>query len=187
MTQARQPLYTIGHSTRPLEACLELLRREGIGALVDVRRFPGSRRHPQFASAALAAELGSAGIEYRHAHSLGGRRTPNPMSANVGWRNASFRAYADHIATPEFQDALDELIEVGQRIPTTVMCAEAVPWRCHRNLIADALVARGYEVRHILDAATTVHKLTSFGRIRAGAVEYPGEQGDDLFSTVGAG
>src|SRR5688500_6609872 len=162
MDEGASPIYTIGHSTRTLEAFLGLLAREDIRFLFDVRRFPGSRRHPQFASAALAAELRAAGIEYRHMPSLGGRRDADPLSRHVGWRNASFRGYADHMATAEFQAALDEVIEVGERIPATVMCAEAVPWRCHRNLIADALVARGREVRHILDAVTKPHTLTSF-------------------------
>ena len=179
------PVYTIGHSTRTLDAFLGLLHREDIRHLADVRRFPGSRRHPHFASAALAVELRAAGVEYRHMPSLGGRRDPAPLSRNLGWRNASFRGYADHMATPEFQDALDELIAVAERVPTTVMCAEAVPWRCHRNLIADALIARGHEVRHILDAGTTIHTLTRFGRIRNHLVEYPGEEGDDLFSAAG--
>ena len=178
------PIYTIGHSTRTLDAFLDLLRREGIRYLADVRRFPGSRRHPHFASAALAAELRRAGVEYCHMPSLGGRRAAHPMSRNLGWRNASFRGYADYMPTPEFQDALDELVAASQRTPTTVMCAEAVPWRCHRNLIADALVARGFDVRHILDASTTTHTLTSFARIHEGRVEYPGGEGDDLFSAV---
>ena len=185
MTDPRSPVYTIGHSTRPLDVFVDLLRREDIRFLVDVRRFPGSRRHPQFASAALADSLRSVGIEYRHMPSLGGRRDADPKSRNLGWRNASFRGYADHMSTPEFQHALEEMISIAQRAPTAVMCAEAVPWRCHRNLIADALFARGHEVRHILDAATKVHTLTSFGRVRDGRVEYPGGQGEDLFSAVG--
>ena len=184
MSERPSAIYTVGHSTRTLEAFLDLLRREGIRYLADVRRFPGSRRHPHFASAALALELRAAGIEYRHMPSLGGRRDPDPASRNVGWRNASFRGYADHMATAEFQRALDELIEAGNRMATTVMCAEAVPWRCHRNLIADALVAREHEVRHILDAGTTLHTLTRFGRVRNRLVEYPGEEGDDLFSAA---
>jgi uncharacterized protein (DUF488 family) len=185
MSETTATIFTVGHSTRTLEAFLGLLRRENIAFLVDVRRFPGSRRHPHFASAALASELRSAGIEYRHVPSLGGRRDADPMSRNLGWRNASFRGYADHMATPEFQQALDEVVAIASRAPTTVMCAEAVPWRCHRNLIADALVARGHQVRHILDASTTTHVLTSFGRVRNGRVEYPGGEGDDLFTTVG--
>ena len=185
MTGSASPVYTIGHSTRTLEAFLDLLRREGIGHLVDVRRYPASRRFPHFDAAALARELSAAGIDYSHALALGGRRSTRPLSPNVGWRNASFRGYADHMATAEFQVALDDLIEIGQRVPTTVMCAEAVPWRCHRTLIADALAARGIEVRHILDGGTNPHVLTRFGRVRNGLVEYPGEEGDDLFSASG--
>ena len=187
MSEGPPAIYTVGHSTRTLDAFLALLRREGIRYLADVRRFPGSRRHPHFASAALATALRAAEIEYRHLPSLGGRRDPVPGSRNLGWRNASFRGYADHMVTAEFQEALDALIRAAGRWPTTVMCAEAVPWRCHRNLIADALVARRHQVRHILDAATTVHTLTRFGRVRNGRVEYPTEEGDDLFSAVATG
>lgn len=182
MTAGGFPIFTIGHSTRTFDAFLALLRRESIGHLVDVRRFPGSRRHPHFQSAALAAALRGEGIAYTHARALGGRRAASPHSANVGWRNASFRGYADHTATAEFQQALEEVVAIGRDVPSTLMCAEAVPWRCHRTLIADALLARGIEVRHILDGATTRHVLTSFGTIRNGCVEYPGPEGEDLFS-----
>ena len=187
MTPGAAPVFTIGHSTRTLEAFLALLDRERIRHLVDVRRFPGSRRHPHFESSALARALKAAGIEYTHAPSLGGRRKADPMSPNVGWRNASFRGYADHMATGEFRTALDDLIAAAREAPTTIMCAEAVPWRCHRTLIADALLARGLDVRHILDAATNPHTLTSFGRIRDGVVIYPGEEGEDLFSAAAPG
>lgn len=182
MTAGDLPIFTIGHSTRAFDAFLELLRRERIGHLVDVRRFPGSRRHPHFQSAALAAALRGEGIAYTHVQVLGGRRAASPHSTNVGWRNPSFRGYADHTATREFQEALDEVVALGRDVPTTVMCAEAVPWRCHRILIADALLARGIDVRHILDGATTSHVLTSFGTIRNRRVEYPGPEGVDLFS-----
>lgn len=187
MSGCTGPVFTIGHSTRTLDAFLALLQREDIRHLVDVRRFPGSRRHPHFESAALARELVKAGIAYTHAPSLGGRRSPDPMSPNVGWRNASFRGYADHMASDEFQRALDSLVATASDVPATVMCAEAVPWRCHRNLIADALIARGCEVRHILDAATKAHVLTRFGRIRDGMVTYPGQDGEDLFSASVSG
>jgi uncharacterized protein (DUF488 family) len=183
MSDAR-PLYTIGHSTRPFEGFLMLLQREGIEHLVDVRRFPASRRHPHFDGAALAAALRDAGIDYEHAPSLGGRRAARRDSRNLGWSNASFRGYADHTATEEFQDALARVLDVARDRPTTVMCAEAVPWRCHRTLIADAAIARGWMVMHILDAKTQPHVLTSFGVIRHGRVEYPTPQGDDLFSAV---
>ena len=180
-------IHTIGHSTRTLEAFLGLLRREDIRHVVDVRRYPASRRHPHFESVALERALGAAGIAYSHVPSLGGRRNANPMSPNVGWRNASFRGYADHMATFEFEAALDALVVIASRVPTTLMCAEAVPWRCHRTLIADALVARGHDVFHILDAAASPHKLTSFAVIRNGCVEYPGEEGHDLFSAAQSG
>ena len=178
------PVFTIGHSTRTLEAFLALLHREGIAHLVDVRRFPVSRRYPHFDSAPLAASLAAARISYEHAPALGGRRSANPASRNVGWRNASFRGYADHTATAEFQSALDRLLTAADRAPTVVMCAEAVPWRCHRMLIADAALARGRRVRHILDAATTDHVLTRFGIVTGGLVEYPRGQGHDLFSAA---
>ena len=180
------PVFTIGHSTRALDAFLALLDREGIRHLVDVRRFPASRRHPHFDGAALAASLTGHDIAYEHVPALGGRRSANPASRNIGWRNASFRGYADHMATPAFQEALGHLLVGAERVPTVVMCAEAVPWRCHRTLIADAMLARGRRVRHILDASTTDHALTRFGIITNGMVEYPGEQGHDLFSAAGS-
>ena len=180
------PVFTIGHSTRTLEQFIALLEREGIRHLVDVRRFPASRRYPHFESVALKASLASSGISYEHVPAMGGRRKANPASRNVGWRNESFRAYADHMDSPEFQLALDALIDTAARTPTTVMCAEAVPWRCHRTLIADALIARGRRVRHILDAATNDHVLTRFGIIVNGRVHYPDDRGADLFSSIEA-
>jgi uncharacterized protein (DUF488 family) len=181
---AGRPVFTIGHSTRTFDQFLALLHREAIAHLVDVRRFPASRRYPHFDGAALAASLRDSGITYEHAPDLGGRRSARPDSPNVGWRNASFRGYADHMATPAFIAALDRLLAQASEQLTVVMCAEAVPWRCHRTLIADAVLARGRDVRHILDASTTEHRLTSFGIIRNGMVEYPGAQGEDLFSSA---
>jgi uncharacterized protein (DUF488 family) len=150
-----------------------LLEREGVRHLADVRRFPVSRRHPHFDSAALAERLASHRVGYEHVPALGGRRTAAAATANRGWREPGFRGYADHMATEEFQSALEALIERARTTPTVVMCAEAVPWRCHRTLIADALVARGHEVRHILDAMTRLHTLTSFAVVRGGRVTYP--------------
>jgi uncharacterized protein (DUF488 family) len=143
-------VFTVGHSTRPVEELVALLQDAGVQVLFDVRRYPGSRRHPQFSRDTLSATLRDAGIEYRHEPRMGGRRNPVPGSPNAAWRSASFRGYADHTATPEFQDALRELIEAAGTHVATVMCAEAVPWRCHRQLIADALVARGVEVVHLI-------------------------------------
>ena len=166
-------VHTIGHSTRPIEDFLALLQREDIHALVDVRAFPMSRRHPHFNRDPLAAALSAHAISYTHAPALGGRRQLHASSTNTAWRNESFRAYADHMATPEFRQAIDELIASARRVPTTIMCAEAVPWRCHRGLIADALVARRCEVRHVLDAGTQLHSLTAFARVVGDEVTYP--------------
>lgn len=127
-----------------------MLHEAGVERLVDVRRFPGSRRHPQFAREALAAALGESVIAYEHAPELGGRRVPRPGSPHAAWRNAGFRGYADHMETAEFQEALADLERDAAERPTALLCAEAVPWRCHRRLIADALSARGWEVVHLL-------------------------------------
>jgi uncharacterized protein (DUF488 family) len=158
-------VYTAGHSTLALDAFLALLHRHGIAGVADVRRYPASRRHPHFAREALASALGEAGIAYVWLPGLGGRRHVRPDSPHVGWTNPSFRAYADHMETPAFADALTELLDLARQRPTTILCAEAVPWRCHRQLIADALVARGIDVRHIVgQAAPTSHRLTAFAR-----------------------
>ena len=166
-------IWTIGHSTRPLDAFLELLARYRLEAVADVRRFPGSRRYPQYAEAALSAALAKHGISYRWLPALGGRRRPLPDSPNVAWLNASFRGYADHIGSAEFSQGLDDLLELSGRLRTTLMCAEAAWWRCHRALIADALCVRGIEVVHILDAKDTVaHPYTSPARIVQGRLSY---------------
>ena len=182
------PVFTIGHSTRSAEEFLALLQENGIRLLVDVRRFPGSRRHPQFGSAELARTLREAGIEYRHEPDLGGRRHPRPDSPNTAWRSASFRAYADHMDSPEFRAALDRLAEDSARTPAVVMCAEAVPWRCHRNLIADALLARGIPVLDVLGPGKTVpHAINPLAVVLAGGrLVYPAEGGGtgDLFSAA---
>jgi uncharacterized protein (DUF488 family) len=144
------PVFTIGHSTRPIEELLSLLAENGVRGLVDVRRYPGSRRHPQFSRDALAASLASAGLEYVHEPGLGGRRAARPDSPHTAWRVEAFRGYADHMETPEFEAALARLMERSAGETVTILCAEAVPWRCHRRLISDALVARGVPVLHIL-------------------------------------
>jgi len=179
-------IYTIGHSTRDLATFIELLAFHGVTEVVDVRRYPASRRHPQFARDALAASLGAAGIAYHHESDLGGRRGARPDSVHTGWRNASFRGYADHMTTPEFQRALARLREIAAARPTAIMCAESVPWRCHRQLIADALIARGESVGHILDLKRVdSHRLSPHARILAdGSLQYPGGPSDQL-SLVG--
>jgi uncharacterized protein (DUF488 family) len=168
-------VFTIGHSTRTADELVGLLVARDVTLLVDVRRYPGSRRFPRFNGEALAARLEADGIAYRHAPVLGGRRSGLPDSPNTGWRNASFRAYADHLGTPAFRAALDHLLELARGRTVALMCAEAVPWRCHRNLIADALVARGVEVRHITGPSDPDrHALNPMARVAPdGTVTYP--------------
>ena len=141
---------TIGHSTRALAEFLALLEEFEVTTLVDVRRFPGSRRYPHFGGPALAHSLAGAGIGYTHEPDLGGRRDPSPDSVNTAWRVAAFRGYADHMASPEVRAGLERVLALSEAGRPVVMCAEAVPWRCHRQLIADTLVARDVTVRHIL-------------------------------------
>lgn len=170
---AAPTVWTLGHSTRPLPEFLELLGRFRIEALADVRRFPASRRHPQYAASALEAVLTTRGIEYRWLPELGGRRKPRPDSPHTAWRNASFRGYADHMDTTEFGRAFDELLELAQHRRTAIMCAEALWWRCHRALIADALRVRGFEVMHIFDDSSSVaHPFTPAARIVEGRLSY---------------
>jgi uncharacterized protein (DUF488 family) len=167
-------VHTVGHSTRELRDFLSLLRAHGIRRLVDVRRYPGSRRHPHFAREALAPALRDAGVDYVHEPDLGGRRTERPDSPHTAWRNPSFRAYADHMDTPAFAAALERLMALGLEAPTAILCAEAVPWRCHRSLIADALLVRGIPSEDIASATRlTPHKLTAFARVQGTQITYP--------------
>ena len=166
-------IWTIGHSTRTLDEFLGLLADYRIEAIADVRRFPGSRRHPHFASEALAETLPAHGITYQWLPQLGGRRKVQPDSPNTAWRNASFQAYADYIATAAFAEGLAALLKMAAARRTALMCAEAVWWRCHRSLIADVLKLRGIEVIHIIDAShSTLHPYTSPARIVDGALSY---------------
>ena len=165
---------TIGHSTRTLDAFTDLLRAHSVRAVVDVRRFPGSRRLPWFGGAALGRALAELGIAYHHEPDLGGRRRARPDSENGGWRNEAFRGYADHMQSQAFVDALERLTVRATELPTAILCAEAVPWRCHRTLIADALVARGEEVRHILGTgAPRAHEMSPHAQVEAGRLTYP--------------
>jgi uncharacterized protein (DUF488 family) len=168
-------LYTIGHSTLAATELLALLQEPGIETVVDVRTIPRSRHNPQFNQDALARMLGEAGLEYAHRKALGGLRHPRKDSVNLGWRNASFRGYADYMQTEEFARALAELEQMAEARRTAIMCAEAVPWRCHRGLIADALTVRGRPVLHIQSRGTppTLHQLTPFMRTIAGRPVYP--------------
>lgn len=169
------PVFTIGHSTRTIEEFLALLKAHGIERLADVRTIPRSRRNPQFNAEALPESLAQAGITYVPMPELGGLRHPRKDSPNTAWRNESFRGYADYMLTPQFEAGIARLIEIAQSAPTAIMCAEAVPWRCHRSLIADALTARGIPVQHITGVgAAKQHSVTPFARIEGTRVTYPG-------------
>jgi uncharacterized protein (DUF488 family) len=168
-------IYTIGHSTRTLEEFIALLAEHGVARLADIRRYPGSRRYPHFSGESLQQSLPAHGILYTHFDALGGRRQPARDSPNGAWENDQFRGYADHMATPEFQQAVDRLLD--HELPTVVMCAEAVPWRCHRNLLSDELLRRGIEVVHIVGAGPArPHALSKMARIDGERVIYPPEQ-----------
>jgi len=177
LSVAAPTLFTIGHSTRTLEELVALLRGGGVELVVDVRRFPGSRRHPQFGRERLEEGLAATGIGYRHEERLGGRRKPRLDSPNGSWRNEQFRGYADHMGSAEFAAALQELEAIAGGKPTAVLCAEAHPSQCHRNLLADAMAARGWEVVHLLaGGAREVHQLNPRLRIdEGGGLSYPGE------------
>jgi uncharacterized protein (DUF488 family) len=167
-------IYTIGHSTRALDAFLDLLTAHGVRQLADVRTVPRSKRHPHFGAEALARSLAGIDIVYRHFPELGGLRKPRKDSTNNAWRVEGFRGYADYMETPAFEEALDDLMRFAT-VPTVVMCAEALWWRCHRQLIADALLARGVIVGHITSlAAPAAHVMTDFARITGTGVRYPG-------------
>ena len=167
-------IWTIGHSTRTIDEFISFLQTNQIRLLVDVRSLPGSKRYPQFNKEALADSLGKSGIRYEHFPELGGRRRAKPGSTNTGWRNASFRGYADYMETEEFQKGVKRLLDLAAEAgPTAIMCAEAVWWRCHRSLISDYLKARGIEVMHILDAnELEPHPFTSAARIVNGELSY---------------
>lgn len=167
-------VWTIGHSTRSSDEFLALLHEHAIRRLIDIRRYAGSRRYPHFHSDALRKTLVDAGLEYHHLVGLGGRRTTHPGSPNSGWKNAGFRGYADYMGTEPFQDALRELMSHAAASRTAIMCAEAVPWRCHRSLVADALVTHDWQVIHIMGPdQVKLHRLTAFAVTDAGRLVYP--------------
>lgn len=170
-------LWTIGHSTRPWPQFQSMLADAGIARLADVRRFAGSRRNPQFSRDALPPALAAAGIGYSSLPALGGRRKPAPDSPNTAWRVDAFRAYADHLASPEYIEARDALMAAARSERTCVMCAEAVWWRCHRRLIADDFVARGWSVLHLLGPGNVQpHRLNPDAVLVDGVLRYPGAQ-----------
>jgi len=174
---------TIGHSTLPIEVFVAALKDNGCELLVDVRRYPGSRRHPHFGQESLFASLAEAGIQGVWREGLGGRRKARPDSVNTGWRNEAFRGYADYMQMAEFKAEIDWLMEQVARRSVVAMCAEAVPWRCHRSLIADAVLARGAAVDDIFvtpegSSTRKPHALTSFAQTEGGRVWYPAGSGD---------
>ncbi|MGD1155888.1 MAG: DUF488 domain-containing protein [Terriglobia bacterium] len=167
---------TVGHSTRPLETFLELLKAHDVRRLVDVRTVPCSRHNPQFNKESLPESLAAVGIKYVHLPGLGGLRHPRRDSPNTGWRNTGFRGFADYMQTPEFEKNLEELLDLARRQRLAIMCAEAVPWRCHRSLIANALAVRGIQVEHIASATRrNQHALTPWARVEGLRITYPPE------------
>ncbi|MGH9454677.1 MAG: DUF488 family protein [Terriglobia bacterium] len=174
--QRKEPLkvFTIGHSTRPIEKFIELLELHGVKKLVDVRTVPRSRHNPQFNKDTLPDSLRNARIHYVHMPGLGGLRHSRRDSINTGWENASFRGFADYMQEPVFRKNMEALLKRAERSQICIMCAEAVPWRCHRSLIADALTVRGVRVEHITGGRKTlVHSLTSFAKVKGQSITYP--------------
>jgi uncharacterized protein (DUF488 family) len=178
--QARWPegaIFTLGHSTLPIERFTGLLRTYRVERLVDIRTMPRSRHNPQFNDTALAATLQGERLDYVHLPALGGLRHARKDSANTGWRNESFRGYADYMQTAAFREALEALIQMGREKRVAIMCAEAVPWRCHRSLVADALSVRGVAVVEILsESSYRMHPLTPFARVEGTGITYPPAQ-----------
>ncbi|MHA6669442.1 DUF488 domain-containing protein [Homoserinimonas sp. A447] len=172
-------IFTVGHSTHPIDEFVELLKAHGVEQLVDVRTIAKSRHNPQFGEDQLRENLPKNGIAYQRLEALGGLRHTTKDSVNGGWRNTSFRGYADYMQTDAFQAGLAELLALGDKKPTVIMCAEAVPWRCHRSLIGDALVVRGVEVLDIMTAKSAKpHTLRSFAKVDGTQITYPPEPSD---------
>lgn len=168
-------MWTVGHSNRPIEEFLALLQGHGIHRLLDVRTVPRSRHNPQFNLDTLPETLAQHGISHLHLPGLGGLRRPRPDSINTAWRNQSFRGYADYMQTAEFQQNLNRLMDLAHTERVAIMCAEAVPWRCHRSLIADALSVRGFQVQHIMTPTRSdPHRLTPFAAVDGLNLTYPG-------------
>ena len=172
-------VFTIGHSTRSADELVQLLAAQGVRTVVDVRTLPGSRRFPQFNREPLEESLRGVGIGYRHMSGLGGLRKPRKDSPNGAWRNDSFRGFADYMLTPAFEQGLDELMQEARITVVALLCAEAVPWRCHRSLISDALSVRGFRVEHIVGGQKTFpHEVTRWARVEGLRVTYPPTEPD---------
>jgi uncharacterized protein (DUF488 family) len=173
----KSTMFTIGHSTRPLHELIELLRTNGVKRVIDIRTIPRSRHNPQFNRETLGPALRKHGIAYLHLKQLGGLRHAKPDSKNLGWHNSGFRGFADYMETPEFAAGLSHAIQLAKARPSALMCAEAVPWRCHRSLVADALLVRGIQVLHIVGvSAPEPHNLTPFARVRGLRITYPNDK-----------
>ena len=168
-------IFTVGHSSRPIDAFLGILAAHGVRRILDVRRFPASRKWPHFDAAPLARSLATAGIDYVGLPELGGRRKPRPGSPHTAWRVDAFRGYADFMDTPEFAAGLARVEALASERPSALLCAEALPWRCHRSLIADALIARGWNVLEILSASEVrPRRLSAFARLEGTRLVYDG-------------
>lgn len=169
-------IYTIGHSTRTIEEFISILKNYQVQLLADIRTMPGSNRVPQFNKENMKLSLEKAGIHYMHLKDLGGLRHTTKESVNTGWRNKSFRGFADYMQTSEFEKGVDHLTAMAKEQQTAIMCAEAVPWRCHRSLVGDALMIRGFDVRNIFsEKKVEVHKLTPFAKVDGLKIIYPVE------------
>ncbi len=174
-SEQKTVVFTVGHSTRPVSDFMKIIHAYGIKKVVDIRTIPKSRHNPQFNQDALRETLKAAKIGYLHMSGLGGLRHALRDSPNMAWRNASFRGFADYMQTREFEEQLEKLIEAAEKRATVIMCAEAVPWRCHRSLIGDALLVRGVQVRHIISAGSSRdHSLTPWAKVKGTKITYPG-------------
>lgn len=185
--QQPDTIFTIGHSTHQIEEFIGMLKAFNIETLVDIRTVPRSRHNPQFSREVLAQALEASGVRYRYMKDLGGLRHTKKDSPNQGWHNLSFRGYADYMQTAEFQHAVEELIALGKQSRTAIMCAEAVPWRCHRSLVDDALLVRDIAVLDIMsEHKSSPHKLTKFAQVRGEQILYPPEAGEGTHDVIPA-
>jgi uncharacterized protein (DUF488 family) len=166
-------LYTVGHSNTPVDVLLSILSNAGIKTLCDIRRYPASRRNPQFNADRLATSLAGLGIEHRHFEALGGRRVPDAASVNTAMREEQFRGYADHMASAEWNEALAQVLALAAAAPAAVMCAESLPFKCHRSLLSDVAVVRGVRVVHLIGPTQREHVLAPHARVEGGTVTYP--------------
>jgi uncharacterized protein (DUF488 family) len=186
-SEQKTVVFTIGHSTRPVTEFIEIIKAYGIKRVVDIRTIPRSRHNPQFNKDALSKSLKAVKIGYLHMKGLGGLRHALKDSLNMGWRNASFRGFADYMQTDEFKENIEKLIEAAEKRAIVVMCAEAVPWRCHRSLIGDALLVRGVHVKHIMSASSSRdHALTPWSNVKGKKITYPASSGNQEPSEIKA-